>query len=104
MTYFVRVTIFFLFFDFLLHVLHECVLGVGDDHLPTAVTGTTSARGSNACQNTAAGQNCGDSMVGGAGDGQFWKRLQAQQFLGTTAPFVWVSVTIELTFGLFFDD
>ena len=50
MTHFVRVAIFFLFFDFFLHVLHEGVLGVGDDHLPTAVTGTSSRRGSNASQ------------------------------------------------------
>ena len=32
-------------------------------------------------------------MVVAADDAQFWKRSQAQQFLGTTAPFVWVSVT-----------
>jgi hypothetical protein len=40
-------------------------------------------------------QSRGDSMVVAADDAQFWKRSQAQQFLGTTAPFVWASVTFE---------
>ena len=43
-------------------------------------------------------------MVVAADDAQFWKRSQAQQFLGTTAPFVWVSVTFETDIRFFFDD